>query len=411
MAAGSAETLPKGAHSPMQVSVTRSRAVFDERGAQYTLYELTRIDGPSDQCSTIEKRFSDFKQLHTQLVERHRTHGGPSAPLPLPQGAMAQRWSLGGSGNMSPDFVKRRARSLQGWLNDTLRAQPDNEIVLHFLSSTSSGGRSRSASASGWGALTPALPACVATGGSSPCEPSSPRSEATPARASALGVGGALPALEWEVLWQAPEEEEVLWQAPVRTAPPVPSPMPPHQKQRLRDAPADSAASTEPASPAATAEPAEPAGGTSAVGAGGGGEAEHARGGDAKRTADDEAPSAPAERTQGEQTADELAGPSGEALAEPSAEAGVATQEGSAEAAGGDTPGAAGRVPAEALAEASAALRVETERSRALEEEVSRLRAQVADLETQLAEANEHRPQSRSTTPGIEEFFDAEDVD
>ena len=115
----------------------------------------------------------------------------------------------GFSGNaLSPDFVKRREKGLQRWLQAIVAALPGDDPLLNDALAPASARRR------GWSAIKPVRSREAST----PSSPASDRiglattPEATPIAASnadelqkaAKRVAG----LQWELVWEAPEEAE-----------------------------------------------------------------------------------------------------------------------------------------------------------------------------------------------------------
>lgn len=168
----------------LDVHIADSRVAFDERGAPYTLYEL-RCDAGASTTWAVERRFTDFKRLSSRLAERH--HALPE----LPREILSAGWLS--DGPLSPEFVKKRAAGLQAWLRALLLALPDDdELLLDFIADASA---RRVHQACARRAAAPAASTVVA----------SPDDLLVAARCARSQTR---PSLQWELLWEAPEEAD-----------------------------------------------------------------------------------------------------------------------------------------------------------------------------------------------------------
>ena len=103
---------------PLRTTITGNRMVFDGDGKPYTLYDI-HCQGNGGRVWRTEMRYSDFKKLAQGLSDRHRSsNDGSIAPPEIPKSINGLgSWLAGLSGAESPEFVKKRAVGLQGWLD------------------------------------------------------------------------------------------------------------------------------------------------------------------------------------------------------------------------------------------------------------------------------------------------------
>ena len=211
------------------IALVASRTVFDERGHPYTVYQLRTTTASG--TWTVEKRFSEFSDLANALSERHRnaqqnqlTADGITAVAPpdLPKNIRSAGWF--GGNTLSAEFVARREKGLNGWLQGVLAAVPaDDELLVNAIAPPRMRRSFASASPS-QSHTAPATPTRQGPAAVPPSPMSSPgRSNAggvddlgdsrTPPRQQPIRYASPyaykVPArapLVWEVVWEAPAE-------------------------------------------------------------------------------------------------------------------------------------------------------------------------------------------------------------
>ncbi|ORY88059.1 Phox homologous domain-containing protein [Leucosporidium creatinivorum] len=118
-----------------------------EEGGEYTSYQLTTLFAPSSSSEeesdpiTISRRYSTFLTLHSSLTSRYPLLAIPSLPR------AAGGW--GTKSRFEPEFVERRRRDLERWLNRVGRspvlrgAEEGGKELQSLLTNTSTNDKSR----------------------------------------------------------------------------------------------------------------------------------------------------------------------------------------------------------------------------------------------------------------------------
>ena len=111
------------------VALLGYRTAFDERGHGYTLYEL-RLSTAAGSTWSVEKRFTEFKEMALRLAERHKAANDASLPPPpeMPKSIVSTGWFGGHS--LAPEFVEKRAKGLHTWLQALLSSLPSDDPLL-----------------------------------------------------------------------------------------------------------------------------------------------------------------------------------------------------------------------------------------------------------------------------------------